>query len=186
MKRSLRKTREAARRLYLTNEISTNAEIAAHLGVKPHTVGRWRREEDWDGLRLKVDRRAAEMFVEQLATERTNLNTSHFKLWSVVVSRLLEVFKTEGSDDTIKRLERMAAIIEKAQKGQRLARGLSLDGETEEKIRAEGEAECRRLIDLFAEVVKEQVDDAEVRDRVVQAVNARIPDEDGDQDGGEP
>jgi uncharacterized membrane-anchored protein YjiN (DUF445 family) len=186
MKRSLRKTREEARRLYLTNEMSTNAEIAVHLQVKPHTVGRWRREEDWDGFRLKIDRRAAEMFVEQLATDRTNLNSSHFKLWSVVVSQLLEVFKTDGSDDTIKRLERMAAIIDKAQKGQRLARGLSLDGETEEKIRAEGEAETRRLIDLFVEVVKEQVDDPDLRDTIARAILVRAPNDDGDRDGDAP
>ena len=63
MGRSLTKSREEARRLYLTGEISTNAEIAARLKVKPHTVGTWRRQEDWDGLRLKIDRRAAELFV---------------------------------------------------------------------------------------------------------------------------
>ena len=185
MKRPLRKTREEARRLYLTNEMSTNAVIATHLRVKPHTVGRWRREEDWDGLKLKIDRRAAEMFVEQLATDRTNLNSSHFKLWAVVVSQLLEVFKTDGSDDTIKRLERMAAIIDKAQKGQRLARGLSLDGETEEKIRAEGEAESRRLVDLFMEVVKEQVVEPDLRDRIARAILVRVPNDDGDRDGDE-
>jgi len=36
--------------------------------VKPHTVAKWRRDEDWDDLRLKIDLRAAEMFVERLAT----------------------------------------------------------------------------------------------------------------------
>ena len=55
MKRTLSKTREEARRLYLTGEMTTNAEIAARLGVKAHTIGRWRRDEDWDGLRLKID-----------------------------------------------------------------------------------------------------------------------------------
>ena len=185
MKRSLRKTREEARRLYLTNEMSTNAEIAVHLRVKPHTVGRWRREEDWDGLRLKIDRRAAEMFVEQLATERTNLNSSHFKLWSVVVSQLLESLKKEGAEDNYKSLEKVAAIIDKAQKGQRLARGLSLDGQTEEQIRAEAEAESRRLVDLFVEVVKEQVEDPDLRDRIARAVLVRVPNDDGDQGAGE-
>ena len=178
MKRSLRKIREEARRLYLTNEMTTNAEIAAHLRVKPHTIGRWRREEDWDGLRLKIDRRAAEMFVEQLATERTNLNASHFKLWSVVVSDLLEILKTPGTEDKVKNLEKMAAIIDKAQKGQRLARGLSLDGQTEEQIRAEAEAESRRLVDLFIDVVKEQVKDTDLRDRIARAILVRVPSED--------
>src|SRR5712691_6653386 len=135
MKRTLSKMREEARRLYLTNEMSTNAEIATHLKVKPHTIGRWRREEDWDGLRLKIDRRAAELFVEKLATDRMNLNANHFKLWSVVVSQLLESLKVKGSEEQVKNLEKVAAILDKAQKGQRLARGLSLDGQTEEQIR---------------------------------------------------
>ena len=70
-KRSQAKVREEARRLYLTGEMSTNAEIAARLSVKPHTIGKWRREEDWDGLRSKIDIRAAEMFIEKIATDRT-------------------------------------------------------------------------------------------------------------------
>ena len=55
--------REEARRLYLTGEASTVAEIARRLKAKPHTIGTWKAEEDWDGLRLKIDRQAAEKFV---------------------------------------------------------------------------------------------------------------------------
>ena len=47
--------REEARRLYLTGEATSVAEIARRLKCKPHTVGVWRREEDWDSLRLKID-----------------------------------------------------------------------------------------------------------------------------------
>ena len=54
-----KKTRERARELYLTGEITAVAEIARRLKVKPHTVGSWKRQEDWDALRLKIDRRAA-------------------------------------------------------------------------------------------------------------------------------
>ena len=57
--------REEARRLYLTGEATTVAEIARRLKTKPHTVGQWRKEEDWDGLRLRIDRQAAEKLVEQ-------------------------------------------------------------------------------------------------------------------------
>jgi len=34
----------------------------------------------------------------------------------------------------------MTAILDRAQKGQRLAKGLSLDGETEEAIRAQAQS----------------------------------------------
>ena len=67
------KTREEAGRLFLTGEMRLNSEIAVRLGVKAHTVGLWRRQEDWDGLQLKVDRRAAQMFVEKIATDRVTL-----------------------------------------------------------------------------------------------------------------
>ena len=59
------KTREEARRLFLTGEAATNAEIAARIKVKPHTVGLWRREEDWDGLRRKIERRQGQREREQ-------------------------------------------------------------------------------------------------------------------------
>lgn len=177
------KTREEARRLFLTGEMTSNAEIAARLRVKPHTVGTWRRVEDWDELRLKIDRRAAELFVEKLATDRVNLNANHFKLWSVVVSQLLDALKAKGSEEQVKNLERVSAIIDRAQKGQRLARGLALDGQTEESIRAEAQAEIRRLIDSFVAAVKENVTDEEARDRIRRAVLESLPAADDDGTG---
>ncbi len=176
------KVREEARRLFLTGEMTNNVEIAAHLKVKPHTIGQWRRQEDWDGLRLKIDRRAAEMLVDRLASERVNLNTNHYKLWSVVVSQLLESLKTPGSEDQVKNLDRVSAILDRAQKGQRLARGLALDGQTEEQIRADAEAEGRQLIDLFIEVVKAEVPDPDVRDRIARAILERVPADEGAED----
>ncbi len=168
--------REEARRLYLTGEASSIAEIARRLKTKPHTIGVWRREEDWEGLRLKIDRRAAEKLVEELANERVTLNAQHFKLWGVVVSRLFESLQKQGAKlDEVRALERVSAILDKAQKGQRLARGLSLDGQTEEQIRAEAAAEARRLIDLFVDVVKHEVPDESVRDRIARLLLERLP-----------
>ena len=178
MPRHSKKTREEARRLYLTGEVTSIAEIARRLGAKPHTIGLWKKEEDWESLRLKIDRRAAEKLVEQLATERVTLNAQHFKFWGVIVSRLLKSIQKQGLNiDEIRTLERVAAILEKAQKGQRLARGLSLDGQTEEQIRAEAAAESRHLVDLFVEVVKTEVPDDPTRDRVARALLERLPSE---------
>jgi hypothetical protein len=189
MPRAPSKTREEARRLFLTGEMTSNVEIAARLQLKPHTVGQWRRKEDWDSLRQKIDRRAAEMFVEKIATERVTLNTSHYKLWSVVVSQLLETLKTPGSEEKVKSLDRVSAILDRAQKGQRLARGLALDGQTEEQIRAESVAQTRELIDLFFGLVKAEVPDDGVRDRIARAIMEHFPNdaiekdtEDGSED----
>jgi len=147
MRRSLSKTREEARRLYLTGELSTNAEIAARLKVKAHTIGRWRRDEDWDGLRLKIDRRAAKMFVEKIATDRVTLNVQHYRFWELVLAKLAEDLKSKRVLDS-RELERVAGILERAQKGQRLAKGMSVNGETEETIRAQSEAEIRHLLEV--------------------------------------
>ncbi len=170
--------REEARRLYLTGEATSVAEISRRLKCKPHTVGVWRKEEDWDSLRLKIDRQAAEKLVEQLATERVTLNAQHFKLWGVVVSRLFASIQKQGLNiDEIRSLERVAAILDRAQRGQRLARGLSLDGQTEEQIRAQAEADGRALIDTFIDVVKEEVTDEQSRDRIARALLERCPTE---------
>src|SRR5574341_721206 len=122
MKRTLSKAREEARRLYLTNEMTTNTEIAVRLGVKAHTIGRWRREEDWDGLRLKIDRRAAEMFVEKIATDKVSLSVRHFRFWELVLAKLAEDLKSRKTLDP-REMERVAGILERAQKGQRLEIG---------------------------------------------------------------
>lgn len=176
MGRTLSKKREEARRLFLTGEMTTNAEIAARLGVKAHTVGVWRRQEDWDGLRVKIDRRAGELFVEKIATDRVTLNVRHYRFWELVLAKLAEDLKSRKSLDA-RDLERVAGILDRAQKGQRLAKGMAVAGETEEKIRAESQAEIRRLIDAFAEAVREQVADEATRDRIRQIVLEALPEE---------
>jgi hypothetical protein len=159
--------------------MATNAEIAARLGVKPHSVGRWRRDEDWDGLRRKIDVRAAVMFVEKIATDRVTLNVRHYRLWELILARLFEGLKATKVHD-IRDMERVAGILDRAQKGQRLAKGLSVSGETEETIRAEAQAEHRRLIDTFIDSVKENVQDEATRERIRQSILATLPEaEDG-------
>ena len=179
MGRHTRKVRERARELYLTGEITSLAEIARRIKVKPHTVGHWKRDEQWDELRLKIDRRAAEQLAERIASERVTLNSQHFKLWGVVVSRLFESLQRGGlQGEEVRGLEKVAGILDRAQRGQRLARGLSMDGKTEEQLRAEFEADGRSLIDFFIQVVKDEVDDEAVRDRIARAILERLPTED--------
>lgn len=176
MKPSLSSKRAEARRLYLSGEMTTNAEIAAKLKIKPHTVGEWRRGEDWDGLLRKADKRAAEMFVEKIASDRVTLNVRHYRFWDLLVAQMAEQLKEAKTLD-VRNLERIATILERAQKGQRLAKGLSVAGETEEQIRAQAESENRRLIDTFIDAVKDNVPDEETRDRIRRAVIEGIPDE---------
>ena len=162
--------------------MSSNAEIALRLKVKPHTVGRWRKEEDWDGLRLKADKRAAEMFVEKIASDRTTLNVRHYRFWDALLAQAGETLKAKKILD-IRELERLAGIIDRAQKGQRLAKGMSVYGETEEAIRAQAEAEIRGLIDGFIDAVKENVEDEEARERIRQRILQQLPQEAGDGAG---
>ena len=72
-------------------------------------------------------------------------------------------------------MDRVAGILERAQKGQRLAKGMSLGGETEEKIRAQAHADTRQLIDAFVDAVKENVVDEEAREKIRRIVLDRLP-----------
>jgi hypothetical protein len=162
--------------------LETNAEIAARLDVKPHTVGKWRRDEEWDDLRIKIDRRAAEMFVEKIASDRTSLNLRHYRMWELTLAKLAEELKGQTGIE-IRELERVAGILERSQKGQRLAKGLSTTGETEEAIRAQSQAAIRQLIDAMIESVKEHVPDEETRDRIRRDLLEALPEEEGDGAG---
>ena len=176
MNQTINRKRKEARRLYLSGEVETNAEIARRIEVKPHTVSRWRREEDWDGLRSKVDRRAAELFVEKIATDRVTLNLRHYRYWEAMLGQVAETLKANQNLD-VRDLERIAGVLDRAQKGQRLAKGLSVAGETEEAIRAQSQAEVRRLIDAFVDSVKEHVSDEETREQIRLAVLGVLPQE---------
>jgi hypothetical protein len=182
-RRSSRKLREEARQLFLTGEYSTNSEIARQLRVKAHTIGGWRKAEDWDGLRLKIDRRAAEMFVERIANDRVTLNVRHYRLWELLLAKLAEDLKGRQISD-IRELERIAGILERSQKGQRLAKGLSITGETEETIRAQSQAEIRRVIDTFIDAVKEHVTDEDTRDSIRRHILSALPEEESAGAGG--
>jgi hypothetical protein len=170
--------REQAREMYLTGETDTNAELARRLGVKPHTISKWRKVEDWDSLRMKVDRRAAEMFVEKIANDRVTLNVRHYRMWELLLTRLADGLK-DREVTNIRELERIAGILERSQKGQRLAKGLSTTGETEEAIRAESQAEIRRVVDTFIDAVKEHVTDDKTRDNIRRHLLAALPEEEG-------
>ena len=178
MNKATSKLREEARELYLTAQMSTNAEIAARLKLKPHTVGAWRKQEDWDGLKLKISKQEAEMLVKRIATDRVTLNVRHYRYWDLLLSNLGE--KLKGKHDlSIQDMDRVAGILERAQKGQRLAKEMGMGGETEEAIRAEAQAELRKAINLVRDAIKENVSDEETRDRIGRAILAALPQEPG-------
>jgi hypothetical protein len=158
--------------------MDSNAAIARHLRVKPHTVARWRKAETWDDLLLKIDRRAAELFVEKIANDRGDLNIRHYRLWEALLTKLVS-FLQRQPEMNIRDLERIAGIVERSQKGQRLAKGLSTSGDTEEAIRAQSEAELRTLIDLFIETIQEHITDEKTRDNIRRQLLGALPQETG-------
>ena len=176
MARASAKVREKARELFLTGAMESNAEIAKNVHVKPHTVGQWRKEEGWDELRLHIDRKAAEKMAEQIASDRVALNVRHYRFWEALLGLVAEGLKNPQAFDP-RTVERIASVLKRAQKGQRLAKGFSLDGESEEAIRAAAQAEIRSLIDLFITALKEHVADESIRERVANSVLSRIPEE---------
>lgn len=187
MKRATTALRKEARRLFLSGEMDTNAEIAAFIKVKPHTVGSWRREEGWDETRRKAMAHAAERMAEAVGTQNINTNLTHFRVWEFVLKLLIQTLN-KADATVVKLLDRQSAIAERAQRGQRLARGMGVDGQTEEKIRAEAQADMRRMIDMFIDTVKECVKDEETRDRIGQRILAALPDPAGagTEDQGKP
>ena len=176
MARTSRQIREQARLLFLSGQQSSNAAIARQLRVKPHTIGGWRRLERWDELKLKADRRAAEKLVEQLATDRAELNVKHFKLWEALLSRAVSMLKDESSY-SVKGLEQISNILQRAQQGQRLARELSTATEAEEKARLQAAADLRAFVDLFITAVKEHVTDEDTREKLRQEILGGLPTE---------
>jgi hypothetical protein len=178
MNKATAKLREEARELFLTGQMSTNAEIAARLRVKAHTIGVWRKQEDWDGLKLKISKQEADMLVKRIATDRVTLNVRHYRYWDLLLGSLSEKLKNRA-DLTIRDMDRIAGMLERAQKGQRLAKEMGLGGETEEVIRAEAQAELRKAINLVRDAIKENVTDEETRDRIGRAILAALPAEPG-------
>lgn len=177
-----KRKREAARKLFLTNTCETNAEIARRLNLKPHTVAKYRREEDWDGLKLNMNRSAAERMAEQLTSERVSLNLRHYNYYEAALVELASTLKGKGHF-SVREVCDMMAAVEKAQKGQRLAKGVGVDVQAEEQIRAEAQASVHQLIDVFVAAVKRHVTDEQVRDAIQRCVLQALPEEPADGPG---
>ena len=174
MPKTRKRAREKARLMFMGGESSSNAAIARELQLKPHTVASWRREEDWDALRLKADRRAAEKLVEQLSTDRAELNTRHFKLWDAILTRAVILLKDPGAHG-VAGIERVAAILERAQKGQRLAKEMASAAEAAESANAQAAANLRMFTDMFITAVMEYVDDESTRENLRTAILRSLP-----------
>jgi transposase-like protein len=95
MARPSSKTREEARMLFVTGQVTSNAELARRFNVKPHTIGQWRKQHGWDSLRLKAEQRAAAKLVEEITSERIAVNTRHSKFWSLLESHVLAYMKSK-------------------------------------------------------------------------------------------
>src|SRR5207247_3199227 len=122
----------------------------------------------------KIDRRAAEMFVEKIATDRVTLNVRHFRFWELVLARLAEDLKGKKTLD-VRDMERVAGILERAQKGQRMAKGLAASGETEESLRAQAQAENRKLVDIVIDPAQETVKAEETPHKLPRAIHEPLP-----------
>jgi len=98
----------------------------------------------------------------------------HFRIWELLLVKMMEDLKARPAIE-VDEMVKLAGIMDRAQKGQRLAKGLSVTGESEEQIRAEAEATQRKLIDAFIDAVKDNVSDEDVRDRIRKALLESMP-----------
>lgn len=176
MARPSAKTREEARMLFVTGQVTINAELARRFNVKPQTIAHWRKRDGWDDLHLKAEQRAAEKMVEQIATERVSLNVKHFKAWDMVLSQALKRVKKEGDLDW-GQIDKLASIVDRVQKGQRCAKEMATMGIREEEARAAHAAELTTLVDVVIQSIKENVKDVETRDEIVDTIRNRLPEE---------
>ena len=122
---------------------------------------------------LKIDRHAAEQLAERIASERVSLNATHFRLWGVVVAQLFERLQQGGlSGDEIRNLDKVAGILDRAQKGQPADTGPVL------RPVAPGQAARRGGQFRRPHIARRRIDevaDEETRDRIAQAMMEASP-----------
>jgi hypothetical protein len=82
---------------------------------------------------------------EQIPSDHVGLNLKHFRYLEVLLIGVAETLKADTGKLGTREAAEIAGIIEKCQRGRRLARGLSAGGEAEEEVRARAEAENRAV-----------------------------------------
>jgi len=110
---------------YITGEWNSLAEFASANGVNATILYRRARAEKWQDEKVqrqsKKSTRIVQKTIEKQIESESEINTKHYELWVQILTKATALAKEADSGGQLKTL---AEVIEKAQKGQRLARGM--------------------------------------------------------------
>ena len=88
------------------------------LGV--HTVARWRRQKNWDSLKQRVVKRAAELFSQRVGMNVKQMNAHHRQIWGFILCQAgILLARPDVSPQECSELER---IVTSALRGVALTR----------------------------------------------------------------
>ena len=111
---------------YITGEFESLKAFAEAKGIPYQTLRNnaagWMTKKSTREVQ-KQDKIRERVTAKQIETE-AEINTKHYELWKAFVDKAQALMVTAETPGQIKTL---AEVIEKAQKGQRLARGMDID-----------------------------------------------------------
>ena len=146
------------------------------------TLTRWRREGNWDEEKFELEQEAADRARAELLDELASTQRDHFNMWKLFLWQVAEQLKdSEGRPMLIKdhgKLEAYSRVLERAQKGQRVALGVE-DGRLDDEKDGGGP---ERVV-LEFEGLQQQLKRAGVADDLDEEPGVDMPASPGEIDG---
>lgn len=126
-----------AKHTYVTTEASL-AEIAHKFGTSESQVRKRAAAEKWtderNRVRTETEQKTTEKTIELVSDDRAQINAAHYAIWGEVIGKLKAALLTALELDEI---DTLTKALERAQKGQRLAKDMVTDRTSTETTGAE-------------------------------------------------
>lgn len=124
---------DKVRAVYVASETITHAELAHQFGTSLDSVKKRASKEKWAEQRHSVCTQIAlkteEKTIEKISDDRSEVNRVHYEMWGSVIAKLQDALKAALELDEI---ETITKALDRAQKGQRLAKDMVTDKTSQE------------------------------------------------------
>lgn len=129
------RVRNQVRSAFLAGQYPGVPQLAKAFNIPSKTIHQWRSSEGWDELKAQIDTEAKRRLVNKLAEKKSEIDDQHFKLWGAFDAQVFMYMKKAQDDKRLigpKTLDTLSKVLERSQKGRRIACGADASIEVRE------------------------------------------------------
>lgn len=129
------RVRRQVKEAWVSGQYGSVAGLAKAFGMRRQVIYTWRRAENWDAEKSRVQSESSRIATERLINEITQCRNEHFKVWGLFdleIAKRFKRYQDAGEEVPIEELDVMSKVFERAQRGRYFAKGQDIVVEEKE------------------------------------------------------